>query len=302
MVRDRAKGAKAGHGSGHPCWWAAWCGPAVVLLALLSAWGCQNSLEVRVEMIQPAGRADTPRVERVPGASCAEALVLAREALLRYQGLFDGLAGALAAVGESPEDIEIMLGDTPRTESLEAQALIEAGSALLHRVDAAERPEATLAAMVRAHVLAVQRFVAVRRAVWLGFADDFTDGEKGIRSAVVSAMWEDADLETLTRAAVRRSGGWDRLSGGGFLAGGVHRIDPGDPQYARVLRGRPVGEPFTHAVAQISGDSTIMFVQESPTQVRIYRVDMDPRRLIQNVIYITDKVSQAAVRYSLPLP
>lgn len=89
---------------------------------------------------------------------------------------------------------------------------------------------------------------------------------------------------------------------GGFQSVGVHQISPADPAYRDVLsqaRSETVGT-FTTVQAAVNGDSTIVFVQENPTQLRVFEIDNDPTQLLQNFAYITDKALEAAVKYAQP--
>ena len=89
---------------------------------------------------------------------------------------------------------------------------------------------------------------------------------------------------------------------GGFRVVGIHRINPADPANRLVVDSahfKPSGV-FSSATAKASGDSTIVFVQETPTYIRFFELDNDPTVLIRNVLYITDKVLQAAVKYAVP--
>jgi len=72
--------------------------------------------------------------------------------------------------------------------------------------------------------------------------------------------------------------------------------------YSTVLKARPIGKPFTLVKASAIGDSTIIFVQESPVQMRAYSIDMDPTQLVKNVIDIMDKALQFAASFATPMP
>jgi hypothetical protein len=43
-----------------------------------------------------------------------------------------------------------------------------------------------------------------------------------------------------------------------------------------------------------------VFVQENPTQLRVFEIDNDPTQLVQNVANITDKALEAAIKYAQP--
>jgi hypothetical protein len=91
---------------------------------------------------------------------------------------------------------------------------------------------------------------------------------------------------------------------GGFTTEGAYRISAGDPDYKEVLSGHPVGEPVTSVTSTVVGDSTLMFVQESPSQMRVHRVDMDAKELIRQIGDITNKGLAAWVKYmgGTPVP
>lgn len=84
---------------------------------------------------------------------------------------------------------------------------------------------------------------------------------------------------------------------GGFQTVGVHKISPGDAYYSAVLRGKVVGEPFTEVKAGVTGDSTLVLVQEDPTQFRLRSVQMNAEKLMENVASMTDKVMAAWAKY-----
>lgn len=89
---------------------------------------------------------------------------------------------------------------------------------------------------------------------------------------------------------------------GGYASESVHTISPGDPAYDYVLNADPHRRPISLVSSSAWGDSTIMFVQESPTQMRVFTVDVDGTQLAQNIMLITDKALQAAVNHLSPLP
>ncbi len=89
---------------------------------------------------------------------------------------------------------------------------------------------------------------------------------------------------------------------GGYASESVHTISPGDPAYDIVLNADPYRRPISLVSSTAWGDSTIMFVQESPTQMRVFTVDVDGTQLAQNIMLITDKALQAAVNHLSPLP
>lgn len=84
---------------------------------------------------------------------------------------------------------------------------------------------------------------------------------------------------------------------GGFQTCSVHPVTPSDPFYRAVLRARTIGHPFTKAVIHGLGSSTMVIVQETPTQFHVQSVDTDASVLIQNVVDISSKVMEAWVKY-----
>lgn len=89
---------------------------------------------------------------------------------------------------------------------------------------------------------------------------------------------------------------------GGYASESVHTISAGDPAYDFVLEADAYKHPISAVSSTAWGDSTIMFVQESPTQMRVFTVDVDGTQLAQNIMLITDKALQAAVNHLNPLP
>lgn len=280
--------------------------------AIISLAGCQNDLRVTVEMIDPfavgakhrdcaIGGSAFQGGERVAGSSYVDAIETSIRALRAYRNLFYDLYQAFREAGQSESNIEIRIGAPSRNERENATLLIDKGIALLREISSADAN--ALSAKVRAYAYEVAFFIEAGERFWVTFTDGFENkfGQKlldSIEQHVPDGIERCMDpVLAWSKYAVAKSAGF-----GGFTVSGVHKISPGDPMYACVLKAKRIGEPFTLVSGGVSGDSTIIFVQESPTQMRVFSVDMDPRQLIQNVIYITDKVLQAATKYLKPLP
>lgn len=98
---------------------------------------------------------------------------------------------------------------------------------------------------------------------------------------------------------------------GGFVSTDVYPINPSDPMYARILKsGSPIGavvfapfwrntslETITEAKVGVSGDSAIMLVVESPGQVRVYQVSMDPTQITRNIGLLISKATAAGMKF-----
>ncbi len=103
-----------------------------------------------------------------------------------------------------------------------------------------------------------------------------------------------------------------KIGFGGFMTTDVFVINPSDPKYADVLNSAvPVWsvlrapfyqktslEPMTEACVGVSGDSAIMLVMESPGQVRVYQVSLDPTQITRNIGLLVSKATGAAAKYA----
>lgn len=99
---------------------------------------------------------------------------------------------------------------------------------------------------------------------------------------------------------------------GGFVTLGVFELRPSDPNYDFVLSakngrlpkdegraksGYVLPEPLTGASASFDGDSSLIFVMESPGQIRVYQVESDPTALLRNVAILVQKAVSAAAKF-----
>ncbi|UCF33062.1 MAG: hypothetical protein JSV78_12090 [Phycisphaerales bacterium] len=94
---------------------------------------------------------------------------------------------------------------------------------------------------------------------------------------------------------VRRS---SNLVFGGFLHPTIYEINPGSEAYRFITRCKPVGDAFSRVDIDAAGKSTAMIVQESPGQFRLREVSNDPSILLQNAVFITDMTLRAAAQYA----
>lgn len=106
-------------------------------------------------------------------------------------------------------------------------------------------------------------------------------------------------LELSKRIAIGAAEDIRRIGFGGFLTVGVFEINPADPMYRKILAAECVTlscDSFTCVRARIDGDSSIMFVMESPGQIRIYQIQNDPTQLLRNIAILIQKATAAATK------
>ena len=84
---------------------------------------------------------------------------------------------------------------------------------------------------------------------------------------------------------------------GGYQTCSVYRLTPSDPCYRAVLTAPVICRPFSKTATCSVGSSTMVIVQESPSEFHVQSVDTDASVLIQNVVDISSKVMEAWVKY-----
>jgi hypothetical protein len=100
-----------------------------------------------------------------------------------------------------------------------------------------------------------------------------------------------ATEEVVTSRLLSESGGF-----GGLATYGVFEIRPGDSLYQYVLGAKAYPDPLSSASTTAGGESTVVFVQESPAQFRVKEISNDPSKIVQNVIAITNMALRAAAQ------
>jgi len=83
---------------------------------------------------------------------------------------------------------------------------------------------------------------------------------------------------------------------GGLQYCGTDLICPGDPRYRDVVRGKSVGV-ISEAKTGAVGNSTIVFFQETPTEIKNFSTDLNAEQLMKNVAFISDKAVTAFSKY-----
>ena len=118
-------------------------------------------------------------------------------------------------------------------------------------------------------------------------------------------------LKGLQEEAGRGQSALSRIGFGGFQTTDVYVINPSDPNYQRILRTHGPwakwmkdafwqdlsAETLSMATAGVTGDSAIMFVMESPGQVRVYQLSMDPTQITRNIGLLVSKATGAVAKY-----
>jgi hypothetical protein len=305
---------------------------AAFMAAVYLLGACQNSLRIDVELIQPKRETVRPAPPAADGQSEATSAAFAVsaafsdsspvssrgrlrfvEGVLAVRSAVDDVVNRVETVKQALknmgyEDDEIRGGQFPEINALEVDMLqlapgvsaletrwklgtsitiadmrelrgvqLRANSALTRGMDALGRLETRLS----------KRLEKIA-------ANDEASRQKAVdaRNAVLSLREVGANAKVGVLAA----------GFGGLRSIGVHQINPADPAYRDLLsqaRSETVGT-FSSVQAAVNGDSTIVFVQENPTQLRVFEIDNDPTQLVQNVAYIMDKALEAAIKYSQP--
>ncbi len=269
------------------------------IIALLLGPGCQSSMKVTVHRIEPAGEI---RKEYAQTRTDLEKVSATVSALMNLQSSLKSLEDAWTRD-------ELINNAIPLPESLNAD--ISRGLALVNELP---KLDTTMASAKSAAY-----FVTVQSTV--NQADERIDGLRDV-NANIAAQFRDGERQDAEEVARTRestksiaSNFSERALGvatsslrtskpgyGGFVRTGVTRISAGDPNYKLVLEGKPQGEPITETIANVSGDSTVIFVQENPVQMRVYTVDLNAEELVRNISQISSKAVNAALKFSAPLP
>ncbi|MCK4657947.1 MAG: hypothetical protein KAV82_00355 [Phycisphaerae bacterium] len=270
--------------------------PRIAVLALtasllIGAAGCQNSLKIKVEML---GSGE----QRIRGSTYADSVGSGLLALRAYARLLERLKETAYEQSDDQSSYRLAMADIESDKGAVAR-LSERGIQLGDELAEGKLALQDVAMTVESYLARISTFLGTRVGAWEMRTRQAPGELKEVYKAVLDQSFY-AEIESLIKVASRAAGSVGQF--GGFLPAGVHQIDPSDPAYAWVLKSKPIGRSVTSVDAAALGDSTIMFVQESPTQLRVLHVEMDPTQLVQNVIYISDKVLQAAIKFLAPLP
>lgn len=271
------------------------CVLVAVALCIVGASGCQNALTVRVELLKP-------KVEKAAEPGTAPLSVRMKG---RYARRAATLQAAVNNIKEQLTELDAALQKMGYTVGIGAQFPV---------LDKLRGKLSKLEPSIQAHVdktidpttkiaLADLQHVTILQNVLHGLLKnlDLKRLKARIRQVTGESVTDERDLaDSLVDAIAGGQAAASQRGFGGFRSLGVHQINPGDPVYQQVVDPdcyEPSGV-FSQAYAAVNGDSTIVFVQETPTQIRFFELDSDPSMLIQNILYITDKVLQAVVKYA----
>jgi len=292
------------------------------LLALKFAWatlllvvGCQNSLRIKVELMVPRERGTakggTSTEADTKGGPLSGAARIARtqERVTRGRA---AVSAAISSIETGVAEAKKALSDLGYSK-----AAVEGGQfvslAMLSSACSSAREklkEMSSKAMVN-DVSAVKELETQFRAEVDRGLEGFKRLRRSIcrRKALKDVAGYDAKLKaarfalaTLEETAVDSSLDVAAAGCGGLEVLGVYELNQADPAYRQVLDGtkyQSVGL-FSMAEANVNGDSTIVIVQENPGQFRVFEIDNDPTKLVQNVSYISNKALEAAVKYAEP--
>jgi hypothetical protein len=273
----------------------------LLLACLVLMTGCQNAVTVRVELLTPKTAVARASAECAVSQATAQRyvreVVLTNAAINAVQNRLSEASDALVLMNypKSAQSAQF-----PVLANLEKE-LDSFHNALQQHVDRATNLPAE---PVSAADLQQLRSVQSRLAGLLALkTEPLARLETRLRENVPEKGKEkdkqaaDAAIQSLV-ATVRAQA--DVVGFGGFRIVGVHRMNPADPIYQQVVNPKEyqASGVYSEAAAAANGDSTVVFVQEVPTYIRFFELDNDPTQLIRNVLYLMDKVLQAAVKYA----
>lgn len=269
--------------------------------------GCQNRLVVTVEMIQTKDGLPIDDNERIHEGKAAEAVQASIRALGLCRDFPDALLGYLVEKGHlaqaNADNATMGIASTVKAMNEEIDAKQRKGVELYAKILSTPPDDVdNLWPEIDAYRVEVTNFIKDKKqtaSVIVAATTALVEANK--KDAVTKAAEAYADHKFESYVAASKSSGAVVSGFGGFTTPGVYKISPGDKNFDKVLSGKPVGEPITQVLSEASGDSTIIFVQEVPAQLRVFSIDLDPSMLIQNVLYITNKALQAAAKYATPM-
>lgn len=272
----------------------------VLGLALLAVPGCRQTLEVKVERLKVAEKYSTmSNQSQSTREKARETLKTSGVALETARGEIQKARMALNAMtaGERkpPADVDDALRSYEKR--VETGALHNSELLALLGSAAGDAETGKVLEQALAHSTEVEILLTAIQT-----SQVFPRAASASASAPAAPSFDAPKSE---QAIERVRGLVAQLSSkgfGGFQSGQVYELSHSDPAYEEVLKSEPDGRPVTLAKAYVTGDSTIIFVQETPTYVRVFSTDMDNEKLAQNVLLIMDKALQAAVRAKALLP
>lgn len=269
--------------------------PATIAILLALTLGCAHQrMEVSVELIQPVPPVVNTALQTGESGAIT-AIASTKQALFGQARFVDRVEAYLKdKIGEAAVD---WVGARSKNSREQSGALADKGNALDLRIQAVppeQRGQQDLVAEVSRYLQEASAFLSDDQAKWRRFVNELTVSDETRTQLMGQVDQRDSEKTVQVAAAAQAlSGGF-----GGFRVEGVHTISPGDPLYPAVLQGKPIGAPISYVMADAAGDSSVMFVQETPTQLRVAEVETDSTQLVNNVVFITQKALAAAARYS----
>ena len=261
------------------------------LLMLLS--GCASTMRAKVELIEPA-KGYTDQDAAPGGPSLLQAVQDTVGALEVFTRGVDEMNR------QYPADMRQTFGDILSCRD-RCQSAIQQGNDLVGRAKRVSDPDerAVLAVEMRGYVSNIageaQQADQMRRVSlaeekleYLNLPADAKQAFKESLSAYTSTF-----QTTMFRA---KESSTQTIGFGGLQYCGTDVLCPGDPRYRMVVQGRSIGV-ISNASTQALGDSTIVFFQETPTQMKNFSADLDAAQMLQNVALIMDKAVTAFSKY-----
>jgi hypothetical protein len=256
--------------------------------------GCASNLTVKVERIEPNGQLPEKFTRVNDYDLIVEQQIAAINHYLAGTGRIEEMLGSehVQSVESYVDAVESKVGHL-RNEGVELTVKLTP-----YQITGTVPSELATAVMNFRSKVAL--FLLEEDKVWTEFGQGFEQGSDfgGKISNEVAAI---SGVRNQLQEAKQISGS-SRVGYQGFIVDDIFKISPSDPNYASVLAGTPVSQAISEVKATSLGDSTVLFVQESPGQMRIYQVETDTEQLVQNALFIFDKSLSAAIKYMGPVP
>ncbi len=257
------------------------------LLLLFS--GCASTMRVSVEMIKPQG--GFGQDDTMPGASSlVQAVQDTVSALEQYTQAVDNLKlqdGDFAAQ---------TFGEVLSQRESYRASILQGNSLLAKASQMADLPgRSALAAEMRKYTSDVAGQAQQRSKLTVAKCSQLSDRGRAKCEPLIRTLDALGDaLETETLSA--KEAGMQTLGFGGLQYCGTDVVAPGDPRYRDVVRGTPIGV-ISKAETRALGNSTIVFFQERPAEIKNFSTDLNAEQLMKNVAYVSDKATTAFTKY-----
>lgn len=266
------------------------------ILLCVAITGCNQTLTISVQRLDTGSSASTIYLAYLK-QKAYPALIRATNVIKRYPLELKQLDGVQQ--GEKPKKLlqsfEANLPAEPKCPKEASKSLVDRISEYLN-LDAENQTEAeTIQLISLARQYVSQTNAAISKIASLARASSAENEEMAkLIELFITPILEESEI-----AAKSVNIGY-----GGYVSNEIYEISASDPEVRHLLKRCNSGNcpSFTRTFANVSGDSTMIFVAESPVQNRFYSVEMDSDTLTRNIIFITDKALQAAVKYAAPVP